>query len=116
MSYKPKPDNLIIKESPIHGLGLFTLTDLIICNPGLPHCLVETHLDLDGELFRINVGGFINHSKDPNCTLYPTLAADTYTVYSLTIIRDIKADEELTLDYTKELCGLTDYTEEEWLK
>jgi hypothetical protein len=24
MSYKPLPDNLTIKESPIHGLGLFT--------------------------------------------------------------------------------------------
>ena len=121
MSYKPLPDNLTIKESPIHGLGVFATENIsaltiISC---FTHMLIdEPHIGK--ELQRLNYGGFINHSKEPNCTLeivhefYNNSRKRTY--YKVMCIVDIKIGEEITLDYTKELCGLTGYTEEEWLK
>ena len=43
MSYKPLPDNLTIKESPIHGLGVFAVeninTEIII--PCYSHMYIE---------------------------------------------------------------------------
>lgn len=120
MSYKPLPDNLTIKESPIHGLGVFTKED--IETETVLHCY--THLlikepRIDNELHRVNFGGFINHDKNPNCTLTMVLEYNNNrkkSYYKLKTLKNIKAGEEITLDYTKELCGLTGYTEEEWLK
>ncbi len=121
MSYKPLPDNLTIKESPIHGLGVFATEDInteeiISC---YSHLIInEQHLAK--ELQRLNFGGFINHSKDSNCTLIMVLEYSNNnrkrSYYKLKTLKDIKVGEEITLDYTKELCGLTDYKDEEWIK
>lgn len=121
MSYKPLPDNLTIKESPIHGLGVFATKDI----PALTiiHCF--THLLIDEphirkELQRLNFGGFINHSSNANCELQLIMENVNNnrkrSYYKLLTLRSITTGEEITLNYTKELCGLTGYTEEEWLK
>ena len=121
MSYKPLPDNLTIKESSIHGLGVFATEN--INTEELIHCYSHLIIDeqhLNKELQRLNFGCFINHSKDPNCTLKMVLEFSNNnrkrSYYKLKTSRDIKAGEEITLDYTKELCGLSGYNNEEWLK
>lgn len=137
MIYKPLPDSLTIKESPIHGLGLFAKENIEYSyrrNSDEPDQIISTtyfgpsHIAVTHqsentvepeviEFIRTPLGGFINHSSTPNLRLveydYHPL---NYKMYYLLLKRDIKAGEELTLDYTKESCGLAGYTEEEWLK
>jgi len=121
MSYKPLPDNLTIKESPIHGLGVFATED-ISTETIIPCCshLIIDEPHLAKELQRLNFGGFINHSKNPNCTLKMVVEFSNNnrkrSYYKLETLKEINIGEEITLNYTKELCGLTDYEEEEWLK
>lgn len=120
MSYKPLPNCLTIKESPINGLGLFVKKDILLSDTRIPEKWV-THLHFaayDEEIFfRSPIGGYINHSNNPNCKLNRLVKFRMRTTqYYLQPLRDIKAGEEITLDYTKELCGIAEYTNEEWLK
>ena len=61
MSYKPLPDVVTIKDSGIHGLGLFAKEDIYDNTKiGLGWLVVGA------ELIRTPLGGFYNHSNDPN--------------------------------------------------
>jgi len=96
--YKPLPDNecikLTIAKSKIQGLGLFTkLFEPKGVNFGVSHYKIE------GELIRTPLGGFINHSDDPNC-IKTKLHTDNYIKYNLVTIKDITGGEELTVKYT----------------
>ena len=90
MSYKALPDGLHIKDSSIAGQGVFTKVDIA---SGIN--LGRTHLIIDDIIHRTPLGGFINHSDDPNCLKY---YEDGF--YFLQTIRKIKAGEELFLKYT----------------
>lgn len=121
MSYKPLPEYLTIKESSIDGLGVFATENINV--ETIIGCYSHMYIEesnIDRELQRLNFGGFINHSKEPNCTLELVKSyvnnRRTRSYYKLKTLRDIKAEEEITLNYTKELCGLTGYKEEEWMK
>ena len=98
-TYKPLPDGLIIKKSSIEGQGIFT-TKFIEDNIklGLSHIIVN------GELIRTPLGGFVNHSDNPNCIKVRGVLGlkdvEQYNKYFLYTIRDIKAWEELTCKYT----------------
>ena len=61
--YRPLPDGLTIKNSPIEGLGLFTNVD-IKKNTfiGVTHIRDE---QFDNKYIRTPLGGFYNHSNDP---------------------------------------------------
>ena len=61
--YRPLPDGLTIKNSPIEGLGLFTNVD-IKKNTfiGITHIRDE---QFDNKYIRTPLGGFYNHSNDP---------------------------------------------------
>ena len=113
-TYRPLPACLTIKESNIDGLGVFATEDIILDR--YYTFLGYTHYVVDGELFRVNYGGFVNHSNTPNCKLYAISKEENYEAYNLVPIVDIKAGTELTLDYTKELCGLSGYDGAEFLK
>jgi SET domain-containing protein len=108
------PDCLTIKDSLIDGLGVFATKDIEATNTyvflGITHKVYEWDID------RVNFGGFINHSKSSNCKLLCISDEGDCKIYSIYPIVDIKAGQEITLNYNEELCGLTDYTEEEWLK
>jgi len=61
--YRPLPDGLTIKNSPIEGLGLFA-TIIIKKNTfiGVTHIRDE---QFENKYIRTPLGGFYNHSNDP---------------------------------------------------
>ena len=94
MTYQPLPDSLTIKPSKINGLGLFAIktipknTDL-----GMIHfCYGEL-------LIRTPLGGFINHSEQPNCKKI-NLGDEFNDEWHLKTIKPIEPGDELTLTYT----------------
>lgn len=89
--YRPLPPYLTIANSSIDGLGLFSLQS-IPCNVdlGLSHIMVE------GEVVRTPLGGFYNHSENPNCE--KVLVSEGK--WNLFTIKDIEPGEELTVTYT----------------
>ena len=92
--YNPLPEGLRIAKSKIQGLGLFTkLFEPKGVNFGVSHYKIE------GELIRTPLGGFVNHSDDPNC-VKTKLHTDNYIKYNLVTIKDIAGGDELTVKYT----------------
>ena len=92
--YKPLPECLTIGDSGIHGLGIFATRDLY---PGTD--LGIAHIKLDGfpqGYCRTPLGGFYNHSDDPNCEKYSGDIGEWY----IRTKRDVKVGEELTWTYT----------------
>lgn len=97
MSYKPLKEGLFVSDSPIEGQGLFTRIAI-----NKDEYLGSTHVETkDLGVLRINGGGFINHSDEPNCKITKN-RLDGYGmlyVWNLFPIRDIEPGEELTLKY-----------------
>ena len=101
--YKPLPKELRLGFSNIHDIGLFAKEKI-----KMGHDFGISHIQLGKELIRTPLGGFINHSDDPNCTksmFRVTNANDIsttmdYKAWRLFAISDIKEGEELTLTYT----------------
>ena len=92
--YRPLPESLTIKQSGINGLGLFADQDIKqATNFGV------SHYKLNGDIIRTPLGGFINHSNTPN-VVKVALKAEQYKKWKLITLRDIKAEEELTIRYT----------------
>ena len=62
--YRPLCTGLTLKESPIDGIGLFATEDF---KAGI--FLGETHIweQKRREFIRTPLGGYINHSEEPNC-------------------------------------------------
>ena len=94
--YKPLPDEVCIKESPIDGHGIFATQDI---KKGVD--LGSTHIKVPMILtyIRTPLGGFINHSDEPNCFLDCTQDWDDYLVFNIITKRSIAKGEELLLDY-----------------
>ena len=92
MSYRPLPDCLIIKRSEIEGVGLFAVEDIPDGTElGISHV---SDLRFENGYCRTPLGGFYNHSEDPNCEAYKDLE-----LVKLKSIKDIKQGEELTANY-----------------
>ena len=94
MTYKPLPDYITIKESPINGLGLFA-TEKIEAHAliGIIHHADSHSAD---EFIRTPLGGFGNHSDDPNCFKL-LMTPETWWIGAS---KDIEPGEELTWQYT----------------
>ena len=91
-NYRPLPSYLTIQKSNIEGIGLFAI-DSISANTSLGISHVY-HVDYEDSYIRTPLGGFINHSDNPNCDIIYKVG-DLY----LETIKDIKKGEELTLKY-----------------
>ena len=89
MTYKPLPKSLTIKPSGIEGLGLFASEDI---KAGTQ--LGVTHIIISDEIIRLPLGGFINHTDNPNC-----VRIDVANKSYLHTLKETKQDEELTLKY-----------------
>ena len=90
--YRPLPENTTILKSNIEGLGLFATAD-IDKNKTLGVSHVKRHDYLNG-FIRTQLGGFVNHSEEPNCKLREV----GHEMY-LQTIKSIRKGEELTLKY-----------------
>ena len=99
--YNPLPEYLAIGPSQIHGVGILAKEDIPgevvigishIYDPEFQHNYIRTPL-----------GGFINHSENPNCEL---LEEDgDYHYKKLKTIKKVKLGDELTLKYSLyEIC------------
>jgi len=82
--YKPLPEGLRIEKSKIEGYGLVTLSFI---KEGTN--LGVSHIKIKNELIRTPLGGFINHSDEPNCEKVK-LQAENYIKYNLVTIKNIK--------------------------
>ena len=106
--YKPLPSGLTIKDSDIQGQGVFTNRDLHVgCNLGESHYRIDTsgvesiNQEENKNLFiRTPLGGFINHSEEPNCHRTQIRLKPGFDKWIITVIKNIAAGEELTLKYT----------------
>ena len=101
--YKPLPDSLTVKTSKVNGLGLFTREAIAQgTNLGM------SHLKIGEKVIRTPLGGFINHSNDPNMVKVELLMTNhddpqikfDYKKWNLITLKNIKEGEELTLKYT----------------
>ena len=93
--YKPLPDSITIKESPIEGLGLFA-TEKINAHALIGIIHHPKNKSEDGYI-RTPLGGFGNHSDDPNCNkILMEKSGDWWIGAS----KDIMAGEEITWSYT----------------
>ena len=62
--YRPLPEGLTIKKSPIEGLGLYATKDIKSnIYIGITHVLDER---FENNYLRTPLGGFYNHSDNPN--------------------------------------------------
>lgn len=94
MSYRPLPEYLTIENSPIQGLGLFTKDTI-----GKNTLIGKIHIpdpDHEGEYIRTPLGGFGNHSDEPNCSKV-VMEDGSWWIFAS---RDIVEGEELTWSYT----------------
>ena len=93
--FRPLPKKLRIQKSRIQGYGLFAIDSIKEgTNLGLSHVIV------DEEIIRTPLGGFINHSEEPNCVKKCERTIHGRSKYHLITLRDIEAQEELTVRYT----------------
>ena len=96
--YRPLPKEVTIKESNIDGLGLFATEDLPKgMELGITHVLDSRW---ENGYIRLPLGGFYNHSEQPNVENYLEYHNEFQVkVYLLRTMRDIKAGEELVSQY-----------------
>ena len=88
--YQALPTELHIKDSSVAGQGIFARSDIPFGTYlGVSHYIIED------DIIRTPLGGFINHSDDPNCVKWQE--EDKYFVKTL---KQIHVGEELTLKYT----------------
>lgn len=101
-NYKPLPPEVTVGQSPIEGLGIIAETDI-----PKGFILGITHVYDDSGNFRDNLirtplGGFLNHSEEPNAEI-----KDYGDYRMLFVIVDINEGQEVTVDYRTSECGKT---------
>ena len=107
--YKPLPEFLTIKESGIHGLGIFASEFLSIgVDLGIAHIELP---NFPHDHCRTPLGGFYNHSDNPNCKLVASTKLFQFNsdiksstlfllIKNLITIKEIEKNEEITCEYT----------------
>ncbi len=91
-NYSPLPPSLTVGTSKLHGLGIIATAD-IEQGTDLGVCNIEDK-DYDDGYIRTPLGGFINHSDNPNCG---DKIEGKY--FRLITTRKIKKGEEITVSY-----------------
>ena len=91
-TYRPLPHTLEILKSGIDGHGLFATEDIPMGTElGITHVKDERFMN---NYIRTPLGGFFNHSEDPNCEAY--IDGD---YIRLKTIKPLRKGEELTAFY-----------------
>jgi len=92
--YHPLPSGLTIADSRIAGQGLFATRRLVAGTE-----LGISHYRIDKEYIRTPLGGFINHSDEPNCQRNQVRIRPGFDRWNIVVIEDIEEGDELTLKY-----------------
>ena len=95
-NYQPLVKGLTIKESSIDGLGLFATEDL---RAGIYLGVTHVWEEKRGWI-RTPLGGFINHSEDPNCFINENIHYHDGRQRELYVVKPIQKGEEITIYYT----------------
>ena len=98
--YRPMPDWMTIKESPIQGVGVFVKDLHVVSSQWEAERLTHKRTP-EGTIDRLNYGGYINHSSNPNARI----AFDDKGHGRLVLLRSLYGGEEVTVDYSKNECG-----------
>lgn len=85
------PGFLTIKQSNIHGLGLFTTEDI---DEGTD--LGQAHYLCKDGIIRLPLGGFVNHSDNPNLKLVRKTGTRFFHAVTIKVVH---AGSELTGKY-----------------
>jgi len=93
-TYQPLPSGLTVADSRISGQGLFTTRRLVMGT-----LLGISHYRIDKEYIRTPLGGFINHSDEPNCQRHQIRIRPGFDRWNVTVIEDVEEGDELTLKY-----------------
>jgi len=93
-TYQPLPSGLTVADSGISGQGLFTTRRLVRGTT-----LGISHYRINGEYIRTPLGGFINHSDEPNCQRSQIRVRPGFDKWGVMTLEDIEEGEELTLKY-----------------
>tara|TARA_B100000963_G_C22634787_1_gene676977 strand:+ start:1671 stop:1955 length:285 start_codon:yes stop_codon:yes gene_type:complete len=88
--YQALPRELHVKDSPIAGQGIFAKEDI-----DAMMYLGVSHIIVNDTIWRTPLGGFINHSDEPNCIKWCE-----NNIYYVKTLRKIERGEELLLKYT----------------
>lgn len=97
-TYRPLNDDVTIKPSGIHGLGVFAVTD-IPAGTDLGVARHKMNSEFDPEI-RTPLGGFLNHSEYPNCRLVENRTLEGNSVMVLVPNKEILSGQELTIKYS----------------
>ena len=101
LQYKPLPEDLTVKPSSIHGLGIFATEDISRdTSLGITHVYSNAFLH---SWIRTPLGGFYNHSDNPNCVLQDSFIEEEgkyRPVKVLSTLKDIEEGAEVTCKYT----------------
>ena len=96
LQYKPLHESLTIKPSPTQGLGVFACkaipkeTDL-----GITHLQCkDLAYHFPQNVVRTPLGGFLNHSEEPNCMI-----EQEGPIWYLVTLSDIPKDTEILIKY-----------------
>lgn len=89
--YNPLPSYIGLRQSSLHGLGLFAKEPIIADTD-----LGMSHIEVNGVLVRTPLGGFYNHSETPNIQRIQVSPIQ----WNLFTLRNIEIDEELVARYT----------------
>lgn len=92
--YNPLPPNVTIKESRIHGLGLYATEDI---RKGVLIGRIHFKSKEPNNPHRTPLGAFGNHSDNPNCDKLLTQEDESWWVVSN---KDISSGDEITWKYT----------------
>jgi SET domain-containing protein len=113
--YIALPLTVHIKDSPIHGQGLFAKEDIPVDTElGEAHAFLMQDWDGEGEWgrkewMRTPLGAFINHSNTPNALVEVRTPVEYPNTTTLITTTNILAGEEITVSYdegTFSLLGL----------
>ena len=93
--YRPLHHSLTIGPSKIEGLGILAIDDIEKgTSLGISH-IFDTRVE--DNWIRTPLGGFLNHSDDPNTVKMKNLLTN---FYHLIAIKDISMGDEITVKYT----------------
>lgn len=105
--YKPLPEKVDISLSAVEGKGIIAKEYIAKGSMiGITHVKAEpavAYLFKNG-LIRTPLGGYLNHSDNPNC-----LIQTAETLWYLFAAEDIAIGHELFVDYRLYQCGAPDF-------